>query len=257
MGYKNNDQFQLARDMFRWQRFMNMAMNRRVPTRPSISSPAEEWRYTLKNHPLSWISWLCNLFVPQGRHDGKPCHFTRCMMLAVQHIATTFGFRHAVNIVWCKWRRYIMTEYTFICSHKNWQSCEETLFASITCIMEINSFHLKLFVSLVHSLLSLRMALLTHGATGELVEDLALACMFHSFISIQPYRPGWQEPEPSHVTGMALAHCILGKYLGVVCHCFPPPLVVPTFASKCLYVRNDARDPSSERWNYLGEKHSR
>ena len=24
----------------------------------------------------------------------------------------------------------------------------------------------------------------------------------------------WQEPEPSHVTGMALAHCILGKFLG-------------------------------------------
>ena len=38
---------------------------------------------------------------------------------------------------------------------------------------------------------------------------------FHSFISIQPYRRGWQEPEPSHVTGMALAHCILGKFLGV------------------------------------------
>jgi len=50
----------------------------------------------------------------------------------------------------------------------------------------------------------------------------------------------WQEPDPSHVTGMALAHCILGKFLGVVCHCFPPPLDVP---------RNDARDPSSERWN--------
>jgi len=46
----------------------------------------------------------------------------------------------------------------------------------------------------------------------------------------------WQEPEPSHVTGMALAHCILGKFLGVVCHCFPPPLGVPTGAS----VRNDA-----------------
>ena len=71
----------------------------------------------------------------------------------------------------------------------------------------------------------------------------------HSFISIQPYRPGWQGPEPSHVTGMALAHCILGKSLGVVCHCFPPPLDVPTFAARCLYVRNDARDPSSERWN--------
>ena len=51
------------------------------------------------------------------------------------------------------------------------------------------------------------------------------------------------------MTGMALAHCILGKCLGIVCHCFPPPLDVPTFAARCLYVRNDARDPSSERWN--------
>ena len=42
------------------------------------------------------------------------------------------------------------------------------------------------------------------------------------------------------MTGMALAHCILGKFLGVVCHCFPPPLEVLNFA---------ARDPSSERWN--------
>ena len=72
---------------------------------------------------------------------------------------------------------------------------------------------------------------------------------FIRFISIQPQRPGWQEPEPSHVTGMALAHCILGKVLGVVCHYFPPPLDVPTFAARCLYVRNDARDPSSERCN--------
>jgi len=71
----------------------------------------------------------------------------------------------------------------------------------------------------------------------------------HSFISIQPSTPGWQEPEPSLVTGMALAHCILGKFLGVVFHCFPPPLDVPTFAARCLYVRKDARDPSSERWN--------
>ena len=27
---------------------------------------------------------------------------------------------------------------------------------------------------------------------------------------------------------MALAHCILGSFLGVGCHCFPPPLDVPT-----------------------------
>ena len=51
------------------------------------------------------------------------------------------------------------------------------------------------------------------------------------------------------MTGMALAHCILGKFLGVVCHCFPPPLYFPPFAARCLYVRNYARDPSSERWN--------
>jgi len=71
----------------------------------------------------------------------------------------------------------------------------------------------------------------------------------HSFISIQPWRLGWQEPEPSHVTSMTLAHCILGKFLGIVCHCFPPPLDVRTSTASCLYVRNDARDPSSERWN--------
>ena len=55
------------------------------------------------------------------------------------------------------------------------------------------------------------------------------------------------------MTGVALAHCILCKFLRVVCHCFPPPLDVPTFAAKCLYVRNDARDPSSERLYFPSE----
>ena len=50
---------------------------------------------------------------------------------------------------------------------------------------------------------------------------------------------------------MALVRCILGKFLGVVCHCFPPRLDVPTFAARC---RNDARVPSSERWNYGRER---
>jgi len=44
----------------------------------------------------------------------------------------------------------------------------------------------------------------------------------------------WQEPEPSHVTGMALTHCIQGKFLWVVYHCFPPPLHVPTLAARFL-----------------------
>jgi hypothetical protein len=68
-------------------------------------------------------------------------------------------------------------------------------------------------------------------------------------INIQPLGRFWQEPEPSQETGMALAHCILGKFLGLVCHCFPLPLDVPTSAARCLYVPINASAPSIERWN--------
>ena len=53
---------------------------------------------------------------------------------------------------------------------------------------------------------------------------------------------------------MALVLCILGKFLGVECHYFPPRLDVLTFAARCLHFRNDARDPSNERWNYGRER---
>ena len=69
-------------------------------------------------------------------------------------------------------------------------------------------------------------------------------------ISIQPEGRFWQEPEPSQATGMALAHCILGSFLGVVCHCFPPPLDVPTFASRWLHVQVTWETSISERRNY-------
>ena len=39
---------------------------------------------------------------------------------------------------------------------------------------------------------------------------------------IQPLGRSGQRPELSQMTGMALVHCILGKFLGVACHCFPP-----------------------------------
>jgi hypothetical protein len=68
-------------------------------------------------------------------------------------------------------------------------------------------------------------------------------------ISIQPLGRFWQGPEPSQATGMPLASCILGKFLGVVCHCFPLPLDVPTFAARCIHVPINASAPSSERWN--------
>ena len=41
-------------------------------------------------------------------------------------------------------------------------------------------------------------------------------------IGIQPLGRSGQRPELSQATGMAPVRCILGKFLGVVCHCFPP-----------------------------------
>jgi len=41
-------------------------------------------------------------------------------------------------------------------------------------------------------------------------------------IGIQPLGRSGQRPELSQATGMALVRCILGKFLGVACHCFPP-----------------------------------
>ena len=44
---------------------------------------------------------------------------------------------------------------------------------------------------------------------------------------------------------MALAHCILDKFLGIGCHCFPPPLDVPTSA-RCLQVQRRERPLAAE-----------
>jgi hypothetical protein len=41
----------------------------------------------------------------------------------------------------------------------------------------------------------------------------------------------------------------LGKFLGVIYHCFPLPLDVPTSAARYLHVPINASSPSSERWN--------
>ena len=65
-------------------------------------------------------------------------------------------------------------------------------------------------------------------------------------IGIQPLSRFGKRPELSQSTGIALVRCILGTFLGVVCHCFPTRLDLPTFATRCL---NDSRDPSGGRWN--------
>jgi hypothetical protein len=53
---------------------------------------------------------------------------------------------------------------------------------------------------------------------------------------------------------MALAHCILGKFLGVGCHCFPPPLDVFTFSARCLHVQRRKRPPAAEGGNLRGRE---
>ena len=68
--------------------------------------------------------------------------------------------------------------------------------------------------------------------TGYLQITYVILKVIHSLIFILEGRT-WQEQEPSHVTDMALAHCILGNFLGVVCHYFPLPLDVPTLAARC------------------------
>ena len=82
---------------------------------------------------------------------------------------------------------------------------------------------------------------------------LSVECIYsfiHSFGNIQPQRPGWQEPEPSPETGVASGTWHPGQVLGGSLPLLPPhPLDVPTFTARCLYVRDNARDPSSERQN--------
>jgi hypothetical protein len=53
---------------------------------------------------------------------------------------------------------------------------------------------------------------------------------------------------------MALAHCILGKFLGVGCHFFPPPLDVPTFSARCLHVQRRERPLAAESGTLRGRE---
>ena len=53
---------------------------------------------------------------------------------------------------------------------------------------------------------------------------------------------------------MALAHCILGKFLEVGCHCFPPPLDVSTFSARCLHVQRRERSPAAEGGTLRGRE---
>jgi hypothetical protein len=53
---------------------------------------------------------------------------------------------------------------------------------------------------------------------------------------------------------MALVHCILGKFLGGGCYCFPPPLDVSTFPARCLNVQRRERPPVAEGGTLRGRE---
>ena len=53
---------------------------------------------------------------------------------------------------------------------------------------------------------------------------------------------------------MALARCILGKFLGIGCHFFPPPLDVPTFSARCLHVQRRERPLAAEGGTLRGRE---
>jgi hypothetical protein len=79
---------------------------------------------------------------------------------------------------------------------------------------------------------------------------ITLYYYYYYYYYYSAFGPVWQEPEPSQPTGMALVRCVLGKFLGVGCHCIPLPLDVLTFAARCPHVLMNTSAPSSERWNY-------
>ena len=59
-------------------------------------------------------------------------------------------------------------------------------------------------------------------SSGESKRRLGDEELIIIIIGIQPLRPSGQRPEINQATGMSLVRCILGKFLGVVCHFFPP-----------------------------------
>ena len=78
--------------------------------------------------------------------------------------------------------------------------------------------------------------------------------MYGCLSSIQPLGRFSRNQEPSQATGMALARCILGKFLGVCCHFFPPPLDIPTFSARFLHVQRHERSLAAEGGTLRGRQ---
>jgi hypothetical protein len=53
---------------------------------------------------------------------------------------------------------------------------------------------------------------------------------------------------------MALARCILGKFLGIGCQVLPQPLDVPTFSARCHHVQRRERPLATEGGTLRGRE---
>jgi len=51
-----------------------------------------------------------------------------------------------------------------------------------------------------------------------------------------------------------LAHPQEVKFFGVGCHCFPPPLNVPTFSARCLHIQRRDRPLAAEGGTLRGQE---
>jgi len=76
-----------------------------------------------------------------------------------------------------------------------------------------------------HLSLGLSSGLYMHVHRFLILDPYRYICVYLNIIiiiGIQSLGRSGQRPELSQATGMALVCCILGKFLRVVCHCFPP-----------------------------------
>ena len=74
-------------------------------------------------------------------------------------------------------------------------------------------------------------------------------CIVIIIIGIQPLGRFGQRPELSQSTGIALVRCILGKFLGVVCHCFPPVVVLIKLMRLSWVFSRTTRSWVSQVWS--------
>ena len=87
------------------------------------------------------------------------------------------------------------------------------LYTATCCFIMIGSL-LKFCKAFVEIFYVCHPVALDHNNAGFIPIKCNYCMLFIHSLVISLEGRAWQEPEPSRVTGMALAHCILGKFLG-------------------------------------------